>query len=227
MSLVTMGNPLGHGRRRTTPNPYFNSDESSSFEGLGIGWLTSHNYVWHRPDQAYGVGWALAHWLEINGKPGRVAQAQYRVDKKGLPEEIIEWDERSNQIRRADWTKAKDAYVKEHIEREYVYQPCKQNEHKGYEALAPDPDGGMGMVQQQCSCVLPRPAVIPVNDESSAISQRDAVFAKVSGKGLPDYEARPAPPGHKWVLEREKGKPRGLPFRKGKDARRYQEQSRG
>lgn len=74
---------------------------------------------------------------------------------------------------------------------------------------------------------IPKPE--PVTEDIPITEERDRVFERVKGKGLQEYSERPAPPGHKWVLQSEikKGKPRGLPFRKGKDARRYQEQSRG
>jgi hypothetical protein len=67
--------------------------------------------------------------------------------------------------------------------------------------------------------VIPKPA--PVEQELTLTEERDRVFAKVKGKELREHSERPAPPGHKWVLEREKAKPRGKGFVKGFDPRRW------
>jgi hypothetical protein len=197
MGLGTSRSPF-KGNQRSTPNPYFHSDEASSFEGLGTAWLKEHDYVWHTPDQAHGIGYAIGIWLASNSKPSKVARASERVGREGVPESVTLWTERSYTESLDYWTKAKDDYVKAHIEKDYVYKPCKANEHKGYEVLAPDPVyGGMKMTPQRCQCVLPRPVETPVDDVSQAIEQRDKLLGRVP---------------------RKRG--RGRPFAKGFDPRR-------
>jgi hypothetical protein len=187
----------GKGISRLSATPY--PSNPATLTRIGGEWLKQNNYKNWNDTQAKMMGYKVSLWDQVNDFPRKPFPAfTPLMNPDGTPQPE---PDHIAKLRKAH---------KETTSR------LTRDRAEALNAFAttgvPGEEEGLGLTKAD---------PVEIDKEKDAEEYTNKLLDRVRGKGLVEYTQPPAPKGMHWELVREKGKPRGLPFRKGKDARRW------
>jgi hypothetical protein len=178
---------------------------------IGREWLTEWKYKGFTEDQCRVMGFKITMWEWSNSPPS--ANVRMWPDR-GKPPTIVSLD---SPVLAPDRSPAVESEEVQKLRQDYrnAVRRFKQEKIEALHRFAtkgsPEEEG-LGLPFCEFDSRAPKQPMS--TEDASLMAERDAVFDKVSGKGLREETQPSAPPGHKWVLQREKKKPRGRSFSK-------------